>query len=523
MKVRRALFSLTDKRGAAEFARGLERAGVEVLSTGNTARVLREAGVSVIDVSEFTGFPEILDGRVKTLHPKVHAGLLSRRDDAGHQAQMREHSLEPIDLVVVNLYPFEQVVSAADVALADAIENIDIGGPSMVRSAAKNHEDVAVVVDPDDYPGLLAELKQNDFSFGIDTLRRLARKAFSRTAAYDAAISRFLCGRPEFGSGEARQPPHGLFEFKESMTLRYGENPHQAAWFHPLSAATEPSLATATQHGGKELSYNNIMDSDAALALVREFDRPACVVIKHTNPCGAAVGETPIEAYRQALAGDPLSAFGGILAFNRDVDEALADQVAQKDRFFECIIAPAYSEKAVEVLSTRQKWGKNVRLLSVGNGPEDLAEPEVRKVRGGMLIQERDRTGPADPFKSVAKKVPDAAMEASLRFAWIVVKHVKSNAIVLVKDCTLVGVGAGQMSRVDSVALAVKKAGERAKGSVLASDAFFPFRDGVDEAGKAGVVAIVQPGGSVRDKEAVEAADEHGMAMVFTGVRHFRH
>jgi len=523
MPIRRALFSLTDKRGAAEFALGLSRSGVEILSTGKTARVLREAGVPVIDVAEFTNFPEILDGRVKTLHPRIHGGLLARRDDPRHLEQMREHRLEPIDLVAVNLYPFELVTSDPGVELAEAIENIDIGGPSMVRSAAKNHEHVAVVVDPDDYPEILAKLERGGFELDLPTRRDLARKAFRLTAAYDGAICRFLSGREEFARTKAAVPGVEFLAFDAPWPLRYGENPHQAAAFLPLAGRFEPSLATARQRNGKQLSYNNLMDGDAALALAREFERPACVIVKHTNPCGAAVADQLELAYERALSGDPLSAFGGIVAFNRPVGEALAECIAQPDRFFECVIAPEFSDAAVELLSTRQKWGKNVRLLEVGEGPEDEREFEQRKVRGGVLVQERDRSGPGDPFRCVTKSRPDPALEASLRFAWIVAKHVKSNAIVLVRDETLVGVGAGQMSRVDAVALAVRKAGRRAEASVLASDAFFPFRDGIDEAARAQVAAVVQPGGSVRDAEVIQAADEHGLTMVFTGVRHFRH
>lgn len=523
VKITRALLSLTDKRGAVEFGRALAAHGVQLLSTGNTARVLREGGLEVTDVADFTGFPEMLDGRVKTLHPKVHGGLLARRDDPRHVAQMSEHGLAPIDLVAVNLYPFERVTAAPDVALDDAIENIDIGGPSMLRSAAKNHAHVAVVVDPDDYEALAAELEAGRGALSLETRRRLARKAFQRTAAYDAAIASFLAGRDEFGAPEATSIDTSFLRLDAPRPLRYGENPHQAAAFVPLTGRSEPSLATATQLSGKELSYNNILDADAALQLALEFDGPACAIIKHTNPCGCAIAASPVEAFRRALASDPVSAFGGIVAINRPVDAALAAALAGPDTFFECILAPSFSDEAATHLQTKPKWGKNVRLLAFGSGAADPTEPEVRKVRGGLLVQARDTGGPDDPFDFVTAAHADDATARTLRFAWVVAKHVKSNAIVLAKDDALVGVGAGQMSRVDSVEIAVKKAGDRAAGSVLGSDAFFPFRDGVDAAAAAGVVAIAQPGGSRRDDEVIAACDEHRIAMAFTASRHFRH
>lgn len=521
MTVRRALISLTDKRNAAEFGKVLARLGVEILSTGNTARVLRDAGVPVVDVAQYTGFPEMLDGRVKTLHAKIFAGLLARRDLPAHLEALEQHALPPIDLVAVNLYPFEQVSADPGVALDHAIENIDIGGPSLIRAAAKNHEHVAVVVDPDDYAAIAAELEASKGSLAQATLRRLARKAFERTAAYDAAIAAFLGRRTEFGGEEGIDP--SFLRLSKRIDLRYGENPHQRAAFFPLANAREPSVSTARQLNGKELSYNNILDCDAAFQLACEFERPAAVVVKHTNPCGAAVSDSVIDAFERAYAGDAVSAFGGILAFNREVGVELAERIAQPNRFVECIIAPAFQPAAVTLLCTRPKWGKNVRLLETGFGSRDVAELDVRKVRGGLLIQDPDRKGADDEFTVVTRKAPDDATMRSLRFAWLAVKHVKSNAILLAKDEAIVGVGAGQMSRVDSVQIAVRKSAERATGAVLASDAFFPFRDGLDEAAKAGVIAIVQPGGSVKDPEVVAAADEHGLAMVFTGVRHFRH
>ncbi len=524
MKIRRALFSLTDKRGAADFARELAKRGVEILSTGNTAKTLRDAGIDVKDVSDFTGFPEILDGRVKTLHPRIHGGLLARRDVESHRMQMKEHGLDPIDLVCVNLYPFESVVSDPTVALEKAIENIDIGGPSMLRSAAKNHEHVAVVVDPDDYPCVLEELLGSDLGLSASTLRKLALKVFERTAAYDLAIARFLASREEFGgapSGSLSLPT--WLGVTDVLPLRYGENPHQKAVFCRLPGAHEPSIATARILHGKELSYNNILDSDAALALAREFERPAAVVVKHTNPCGAGVADDILVAFEKALAGDPVSAFGGILAFNRKVNGSLADIVARPNSFFECIIAPEFDEEALEILTRRQKWGANVRLLACGVGTSDSLDLDMRKVRGGLLVQSRDELGRSEPFEPRTRTSLTEEDSRDLRFAWIACKHVKSNAIVLAKDESLVGVGAGQMSRVDSVRIAVTKAGSRARGAVLASDAFFPFRDGIDEAAKAGVRAVVQPGGSRRDDEVIAAADQHGLAMVFTGTRHFRH
>jgi len=527
MTIARALISLTDKRGVVDFARGLADAGTEILSTGNTARVLRESGVPVTEVAEFTGSPEILDGRVKTLHPKVHGGILARRDDDKHIAQMNEHGLVPIDLVAVNLYPFEKTIANPDVTLTDAIENIDIGGPSMIRSAAKNHEHVAVVVDPDDYPTVLSELRDHG-GVSLETRRALAAKAFARTAAYDTAITRFLESREEFHSA-AKDADDGdpisaeFLRTGDPTPLRYGENPHQRAAFFPLIGAREPSVATAEQRNGKALSYNNLMDSDAAHQLVCEFSAPSCAVIKHTNPCGAATADDPTTAFQRALAGDPLSAFGGIVAFNRAIDADCARAIATPDHFFECIVAPSFSDDAIQVLTTQVKWGKNLRILETGEGPRDKWDLEVRKIRGGLLIQERDATGASDPFDHRAGPPLTEAMERTLRFAWLAGKHVKSNAIVLAKDAALVGVGAGQMSRVDSVKNAVEKAGDRAVGAALASDAFFPFRDGIDAAAAAGVTAIAEPGGSRRDDEVIAAANEHGITLVFTGSRHFKH
>jgi phosphoribosylaminoimidazolecarboxamide formyltransferase/IMP cyclohydrolase len=518
----RALLSVSDKTGLIDLARALAGFGAELVSTGGTRKALADAGLAVRDVAELTGFPEMLDGRVKTLHPRVHGGILAVRDNPRHAATLQEHGIQPIDMVVCNLYPFEATVAKAGSTHEEIVENIDIGGPSMVRSAAKNYHDVAVVTDPVQYQWVIDELRANGGALTLATRERLAGEAFGRTAAYDRAISAYFIGRqaPE-------ELPLGLdLFFRRKQSLRYGENPHQKAAFYVELAAPPASVATAEVLHGKELSHNNLLDLDSALNLVREFAQPAAVVVKHNNPCGAAVGDALEEAFRKAYEGDPLSAFGGILGFNRDVDEATALQITEPNRFVECVIAPGYSGKAFEVLTTRPSWKKSVRILRTGPlGPVGVRPgKDYRRVEGGLLVQDRDAGG--DDFakaKVVTKRAPTEAEMADLRFAWLVCKHVKSNAIVLAKGGMVVGVGAGQMSRVDSVHLAVRKSGGRCQGSVLGSDAFFPFRDNVDEAARAGVTAIVQPGGSVRDADSVAACDEHGLAMVFTGVRHFRH
>jgi phosphoribosylaminoimidazolecarboxamide formyltransferase/IMP cyclohydrolase len=521
--VRRALLSVSDKTGLIDLARGLAELRVELISTGGTRKALAEAGLPVRDVSEVTGFPEILDGRVKTLHPRVHAGILAVRDNAQHQATLTEQDITPIDLVVCNLYPFEATVARPGSTHEDIIENIDIGGPSMIRAAAKNYYDVAVVTDPAQYAAVLEELRTQNGALGLATRERLAAAAFARTAAYDAAIAAYFAGR----SGREPLPAALDLHLERRMPLRYGENPHQRAAFYVEPGAPRGNVASAEALHGKELSFNNILDLDSALNLVREFAEPAAVVIKHNNPCGAAVGATLEEAFRRAYEGDPLSAYGGVLAFNREVDEATARQVTEPNRFVECVIAPGYAGPAFELLTTRAKWGKNVRLLRTGSLPPDgdrARALDFRRVDGGLLVQTRDVGGDDfAPARVVTKRQPTDAEWADLRFGWVVCKHVKSNAIVLAKGRMLVGTGAGQMSRVDSVHLAVRKAGERSRGAVLASDAFFPFRDNVDEAARAGVTAVVQPGGSLRDADSIQACDEHGLAMVFTGVRHFRH
>ncbi len=549
--MRRALLSVTDKTGIVEFGRGLAERDFQIISTGGTAKALREGGVEVVDIADVTGFPEMMDGRLKTLHPRVHGGLLALRSEPGHVAAMEAHDIGAIDVVACNLYAFEATVSKPGVTPEQAIENIDIGGPSMIRSASKNHASVWVVVDPADYGDVLAGLDADrDADGGADgggaddaglTARRaLATKAFLRTAAYDAAIGQWFTANAA-GAGNAAGAANAagadadgapdwtglLTGAGASQALRYGENPNQPAAFIRKAGASGPSIATAEQLGGKALSYNNILDSDAALELVKEFDGPAAAVIKHTNPCGCGVGATLEEAFERAWSGDPQSAFGGIVALNRPLTVAFAESIAKPDRFLEVIIAPSFEDGAVEVLKTGAKWGKNVRLLSVGELPRDgvplAGDPNIRSVTDGWLVQARDVGFNHEERVVATQRQPSVAESSDLEFAWRVCKHVKSNAIVLVKDGAVVGVGAGQMSRVDSAFMAAHKAGDRAQGAVLASDAFFPFRDSIDEAAAVGVTAVIQPGGSIRDKESVAAADEHGLAMVFTGARHFRH
>lgn len=519
--IRRALLSVSDKSGLLDLARALNELGVELISTGGTAKALASAGLAVRDISEVTGFPEILDGRVKTLHPKVHGGILAVRDDPQHAATLEAQEIQPIDLVVCNLYPFEATVATPGISHEHVIENIDVGGPTMVRAAAKNYHDVAIVTDPCQYPDVIGELRANQGALGQATRLRLAAAAFARTAAYDQAIREYFARH----LAEPSRPPLQLL-FTHRLDLRYGENPHQQAAFHVDPRCAYACVATAETLHGKELSYNNLLDLDSALNLVREFNGPAAVVIKHNNPCGAAVGRTLEEAFGKAYEGDPLSAYGGVIACNREIDEATARQMTEPNRFVECVIAPGFSEAAFGILTTRPSWKKSVRLLRTGPLTDDGrgASQDYRRVDGGLLVQSRDV--PADDFRQmrvVTRRAPTDAELADLRFAWLVCKHVKSNAIVLAKDGMVTGVGAGQMSRVDSVFMAVRKAGERSRGSVLASDAFFPFRDNVDEAARAGVTAVVQPGGSMRDTDSIQACDEHGLAMVFTGVRHFRH
>jgi phosphoribosylaminoimidazolecarboxamide formyltransferase/IMP cyclohydrolase len=516
-KLQRALVSVSNKAGLVDFAKGLSAAGLEIMSTGGTAKTLAAAGVPVREVSDFTGAPEVLDGRVKTLHPRVHGGILGRPTEK-HRKEMQEAGFVPIDLVVVNLYPFRETV-ARGAPFEEVIENIDIGGPAMIRSAAKNHERVAVVVDPADYARVLAEI-QVAGEVSAATRYELARKAFAHTAAYDGAIASHL--------GRLASPESPLADFPSTLhlsaslarALRYGENPHQKAAFYALEGGADaPSLAKAEVLQGKELSYNNLLDLDAAMRLAAEFELPAAAIIKHSNPCGAAVAEAGVaEAYRRARETDPVSAFGGIVAVNRPVDGELAREMSET--FLECVIAPSYAPEALQLLSTK----KNLRLLAYAFTGDPPGAAEVRSVTGGLLVQSRDAdTARAADAKVVSKRAPTSAELADLDFAWRVCKHVKSNAIVFAAGGRTLGVGAGQMSRVDSTRIAISKARAPLAGCVMASDAFFPFRDSVDEAAKAGAVAIIQPGGSVRDEESIAAADEHGMAMVVTGERHFRH
>ncbi|HYU97567.1 MAG TPA: bifunctional phosphoribosylaminoimidazolecarboxamide formyltransferase/IMP cyclohydrolase [Pyrinomonadaceae bacterium] len=557
-KIRRALISVSDKTGIVDFARELKDFGVEIISTGGTAKALRQAGIEVRDVSEVTGFPEMMDGRIKTLHPKIHGALLNVRDNPSHQAAMRDHSIEPIDMVVINLYPFEGTIAREGVTPAEAIEQIDIGGPAMIRSAAKNYKDVAVVTSPDMYRQIRTELILDDGALTLATRELLARLAFMRTAIYDAAIFPYLSANLEGAKGSKIFPPipellapmstymnlfssamkamtgqeftpepdeqfadHYQLSLDKVADLRYGENPHQTAALYEIgsqSAAVEPGgVANAEQLAGKEMSFNNYVDADAAWQLVSDFDELACAIIKHTNPAGAALGASAEVAYRRALATDPLSAFGGVVAFNRPVDEAAARALVEI--FTEVIIAPGYEESALEVLRTK----KNLRILRAVSTDPALSL-EYKQISGGMLVQTRDthQLQPAD-LRVVTKREPTQKEISDLLFGWTVCKHTKSNAIVYVRDKQAVGVGAGQMSRVDSVKLGAMRAQLPTAGSVLASDAFFPFRDGLDEAAKHGITAVIQPGGSVRDAEVIAAADEHGLAMVFTGIRHFKH
>ncbi|MDE2485504.1 MAG: bifunctional phosphoribosylaminoimidazolecarboxamide formyltransferase/IMP cyclohydrolase [candidate division NC10 bacterium] len=521
VQVRRALISVSDKAGLVELASTLHNLSVQIISTGGTARALREANIPVTDVADITGFPEMLDGRVKTLHPRIHAGILAKQRDPEHRQQLQELGISPIDLVVINLYPFEATISKSDAMLEEAIEQIDIGGPSLIRAAAKNFEDVAVVVDPNDYTAVGTELRQEQGCLSRTRRLHLATKAFSRVARYDALIAAYLerqCGE----AGQSALPDRLDLRLVRMKSLRYGENPHQRAALYRDALTSEPSVAGAKQLQGKELSFNNFLDLDAAFALAKEFDEPVAVIVKHTNPCGVGIGSGLSEAYRRALAADPTSAYGGVLGLNRSMDVETARELAAT--FVEAVIAPGYHEAALAILQEK----KALRLLLIepwpATTPSDRADLEFRPIAHGMLIQERDQIDLyPDTLRMVTRREPTDAEMRALQFAWKVAKHVKSNAIVLSNEYATVGIGAGQMSRVDACRLAIMKAVSPAKGTVLASDAFFPFRDGVDVAAEAGVTAIIQPGGSIRDAEVIQAADEAGIAMVFTGIRHFRH
>ncbi|ELI5882782.1 bifunctional phosphoribosylaminoimidazolecarboxamide formyltransferase/IMP cyclohydrolase [Vibrio parahaemolyticus] len=524
--IRRALISVSDKTGIVEFAQALAERGVDILSTGGTARLLAEQGIAVTEVSDYTGFPEMMDGRVKTLHPKVHGGVLGRRgqdDDV-----MAKHSINPIDMVVVNLYPFAETVAKDGCTLADAVENIDIGGPTMVRSAAKNHKDVTIVVNASDYDRVIAEMDANDKSLTLETRFDLAIAAFEHTAAYDGMIANYFgtmvpsYGENKEGDEESKFPRTFNQQFEKKQDMRYGENSHQAAAFYVEANPQEASVSTARQIQGKALSYNNIADTDAALECVKEFNEPACVIVKHANPCGVALGKDILEAYNRAYQTDPTSAFGGIIAFNQELDAETATAIVER-QFVEVIIAPSVSTEAIEVVAAK----KNVRLLECGEWSTKTTGFDVKRVNGGLLVQDRDQGMVSlDDLKVVSKRQPTEEELKDALFCWKVAKYVKSNAIVYAKGDMTIGVGAGQMSRVYSAKIAGIKAadeGLEVAGSVMASDAFFPFRDGIDAAAEAGIKCVIQPGGSMRDDEVITAADEHGMAMIFTGMRHFRH
>jgi len=514
-RIQRAILSVTDKTGLVDFARKLAALGVELVSTGGTAKLLRDAGIAVKDISDLTGFPEMLDGRVKTLHPKVHGGILHRREDAGHRAAVAEHGIPAIDMVVVNLYAFEKTAAKAGVHFEELIENIDIGGPSMIRSAAKNFQDVAVVTSPDDYDAIAEEMSRSGGALSKETKWRLAQKAFATTAAYDSAIASTL---ERVGGNFELAPAAGFpatlrFSFHKQMDLRYGENPHQKAAMYADNS--DAGVAHGRQVQGKELSYNNIVDLQAAWDLAQDFEEPFCGIIKHTNPCGAANGATLAEAYERALECDPVSAFGGVIGVNRPVDAAAAAEMAKL--FLEVIAAPSFEPAAKQIFASK----KNLRLVEVPAGTQSWV---LKNISGGMLVQDADLHKLAESdLKLVTKRAPTSEEKRALLFAWKVCKHVKSNAILYARDGQTVGVGAGQMSRVDSCKIGAMKAQLPLKGTVAASDAFFPFPDGVEEIAKAGATAIIQPGGSVRDQEVIEAADRLGLAMIFTGVRHFRH
>lgn len=545
--IRRSLISVSDKTGIVDFARELTRHNVEIISTGGTAKALRDAGISVRDVSDITGFPEMMDGRVKTLHPRVHGGLLAIRDNEEHVAAMRQHGIEPIDLVVVNLYPFAETIRRPNVTYDEAIEQIDIGGPAMIRSAAKNARDVAVVVLPSSYENIIYEMNSRDGALSLATRKRLAQEAFQQTAIYDMLVSSYLASNgqpfPSTGTGgiaafvggsgpgsgipgnvadefsveefKGQLPDQSSWTINRIASLRYGENPHQMAALYRMSM--RGGVANAEVLSGKEMSFNNYVDADAAWALVNDFDQTACAIIKHTNPAGVGLGATTGEAYVKALATDPVSAFGGIVAFNQTVDENAAQEVVKI--FTEVVIAPDYSAQALEILKTK----KNLRVLRVAQ-EKAKKKLEFRHISGGMLVQTAD-DHQLDPalLKVVTTRAPSDEEMRALLFAWIVCKHTKSNAIVYARADQTVGVGAGQMSRIDSVRIGAMRAQLPVAGSVLASDAFFPFRDGIDEAARHGITAVIEPGGSVRDEEVIAAANEHGLAMVFTGVRHFKH
>lgn len=521
-KIKRALISVSDKTGLEDLVRTLNKFGVQILSTGGTAKRIKEWGAPVMDVSEYTGFPEMMDGRVKTLHPKIHGGLLALRENKAHMEQAGEHGIEMIDMVVVNLYPFEKTVAKEGVELSEAIENIDIGGPSMLRSAAKNYRSVAVITNPVRYPDIIKELEQNNGSLLEPTLKNLSVEVFRRTSEYDSAIYSYLSQCARGNTQEPRQFPDKLdLSFKKVQDLRYGENPHQQAAFYKDPSSQETAVSGARQLQGKELSFNNIIDLNAAIEIVKDFSRPAASIIKHTNPCGAAQAGSLTQAYMDALECDRLSAFGSIVGFNAKIDTALAELIMKEADFVECIIAPSFEKEALGIFAGK----KNLRLLEVPDVKKTSAqEKDCKKVVGGLLVQDMDlKVLTRDELKVVTKKTPAKEEIDALLFAWKIVKHLKSNAIVLCRGTKTVGIGAGQMSRVDSVIIACRKAGEKTRGSVLASDAFFPKPDAIEQAHQAGIEAIIQPGGSKADEQIIDACDKFGISMAFTGFRHFKH
>ncbi|WP_053361446.1 bifunctional phosphoribosylaminoimidazolecarboxamide formyltransferase/IMP cyclohydrolase [Bacillus sp. FJAT-27251] len=510
--MKRALLSVSDKNGIVEFARELEQLGFEIVSTGGTKKALAEGGVPVVGVSEVTGFPEILEGRVKTLHPKIHGGLLAKAGEENHRQQLEEHDITPIELVCVNLYPFQQTIAKPDVSVEEAIENIDIGGPAMLRASAKNHEYITVVVDPEDYQTVLNEYRESGRTEAA-TRRRLAAKVFRHTASYDAMIAEYMTKL----AGE-ENPEKLTVTYELKQTLRYGENPHQKAAFYRKPLGSPFSVANAEQLHGKELSYNNINDADAALQIVKEFSEPAAVAVKHMNPCGVGVGASAYEAFTKAFAADPVSIFGGIIAFNAEVDAETAGKL--REIFLEIIIAPSFSAEALEILQSK----KNLRLLTLPFEQDKQQERKLTSIEGGLLSQDQDVFGLEEATVSVpTKREPTEEEWEALKLGWKVVKHVKSNAIVVAGKDATIGIGAGQMNRVGAAKIALEQAGGKAEGSALASDAFFPMDDTVEAAAKAGITAIIQPGGSIRDEDSIKKADEYGIAMVFTGVRHFKH
>jgi phosphoribosylaminoimidazolecarboxamide formyltransferase / IMP cyclohydrolase len=513
--IQRALISVSDKTGILEFATELQKTGVEILSTGGTADLLRKGGVPVIQVSDYTGFPEMMDGRIKTLHPRVHGGILARRDVPEHVKAMEDHGIRPIDLVVINLYPFEETIARKDCSLEDAIENIDIGGPAMVRSAAKNFKDVVVLVNPDDYSLILEEVKAGTVT--LETRSRLCRDAFAHTARYDSLISNYLTERRQ---EESDYPSLLNQSFEKVQELRYGENPHQSAALYKESSPLPSEIVSAQQLQGKELSFNNFIDLNAAWELVKEFDKGAVAIIKHTNPCGVAQSEDQLKAFIIAREVDPTSAFGGILAFNQPVTAKTAEEITKN--FVEAVVAPGFELEALKLFAAK----KNVRLMKMPElgSTQDTGKFDLKRIGGGLLAQSRDSlTYVEGQLKVVSERKPNDREMEDMKFAWIVAKHVKSNAIIYAKDQEIIGIGAGQMSRVDSARVAVEKARKPLNGGVMASDAFFPFRDSIDEAAKNGITAIISPGGSIRDEEVLQAASEHNIAMVFTGTRHFKH